>query len=93
MKTKQEQMVFAYSIAKRMVEEQGKDLQEIDLEDQIQNSILRFVVIRDFPFLEEDEIKTVLTGIKTIVDLAIAEQQLKLEQERKKNEKTKIYCY
>jgi hypothetical protein len=83
-----EKMTFSYSIAKKWIEEQGNSLEEIDLNDKVQSSILKFVVIRDFPFLQEEEILTVMSGIKIIVDLAIGEQQLKLEQERKKN----VYC-
>lgn len=72
-----ERMNFSYSIAKKIIEEQGNELEEIDPQDKVQSSILKFVVIRDFPFLNEEEVQKVIEGIKTIVDLAIGEKELK----------------
>lgn len=75
-RTPLDRMNFSYSIAKKWIEESGNDLEEIDPQDKVQSAILKFVVIRDFPFLEEGEVQEVITGIKTIVDLAIGEKQL-----------------
>lgn len=86
MKTPLERMNMAYSIAKKWVEESGHYLEEIDLQDKAQAAILRFVVVRDFPTLEPWEVESVMVGVKTIVELAVAEKDMKKaerQQERK----------
>ena len=88
MRTPLERMNMAYAIAKKWITEQGQHLEEIDLQDKAQSAILSFVVIRDYPFLESWEVDAVKHGIKTIVELAVAEKRFNNEeqqQERKQH--------
>ena len=81
-RTALERMNFSYQIAKKFVEEMEKfNNFEFDCDD----AILRFIVIRDHPFLEETEIESVMNGVRLIVQLALDEKQLK---ERKEHEQT-----
>ena len=45
---------------------------EFDCDD----AILRFIVIRDYPFLEQAEIESVMNGVRLIVQLALDEKQI-----------------
>ncbi|WP_423197988.1 hypothetical protein DFLDMN_001627 [Cupriavidus sp. H19C3] len=84
-RTALERMNYSYQIAKKFVEEMEKfNNFDFDCDDVI----LRFIVIRDYPFLEETEIQTVMNGVRLIVQLALDEKQI---NERKENEARQIF--
>lgn len=69
-----ERMNYSYQIAKKFVEEMEKfNNFDFDCDDVI----LRFIVIRDYPFLEKTEIESVMYGVRLIVQLALDEKKLK----------------
>lgn len=73
-----ERMNFSFQIAKKFVDEMVKfNRYEFDCDD----SILNFIVIRDYPFLEEEEIKVVMNGVKLIVQMALDEKELNERKE------------
>ena len=84
-RTALERMNYSYQIATKFVEEMEKfNNFDFDCDDVI----LRFIVIRDYPFLEETEIQTVMNGVRLIIQLALDEKQI---NERKENEARQIF--
>lgn len=84
-RTALERMNYSYQIAKKFVEEMETfNNFEFDCDD----AILRFIVIRDYPFLEKTEIDSVMEGVRLIVQLALDEKQI---NGRNKNEKRHVF--
>jgi len=77
-RTPLERMNYSYTIAKKFVEEMDDfNRYEFDCDD----AILRFVVVRDYPFLEQTEVETVMGGVKLIVQLALDEKNINEREE------------
>ena len=72
-RTALERMNYSYQIAKKFVEEM-EEFNNFDFD--CDDVILRFIVIRDYPFLEETEIESVMNGVRLIVHLALDEKQI-----------------
>ncbi|MBY0292213.1 MAG: hypothetical protein K2W92_02860 [Alphaproteobacteria bacterium] len=73
-----ERMNFSFQIAKKFVDEMVKfNRYEFDCDD----AILNFIVIRDYPFLENEEIESVMFGVRLIVQMALDEKELKERNE------------
>lgn len=72
-RTALERMNYSYQIAKKFVEEM-EEFNNFDFD--CDDVILRFIVIRDYPFLEETEIESVMNGVRLIVQLALDEKQI-----------------
>ena len=77
-RTPLERMNYSYTIAKKFVEEMDDfNRYEFDCDD----AILRFVVVRDYPFLEQTEVETVMGGVKLIFKLALDEKNINEREE------------
>lgn len=84
-RTPLERMNFSLQIAKKFIEE-TIELRSNDF--SIEDAVLYFIVIRDYPFLKEWEVKSVADGVKMMIDLYVNEQAIK---ERKQYETGQVF--
>lgn len=84
-RTPVERMNFSLQIAKKFIEE-TLELRSNDF--SIEDAVLNFIVIRDYPFLKEWEVQSVADGVKMMIDLYVNEQAIK---QRKQHETGQVF--